>query len=142
MQRASLGLKHISYRMIVFSNVGEPLQALCNTSIYFILLLIYIYEVCSHIYLLLGQYQSSSLVIPAKKSLRLLFENSATKNQTSILTFLGVCTYTALSYNMFGYFSRWRPYRAMNCREVEHSKTAMILVYGVSMIKDLKHERH
>ena len=24
----------------------------------------------------------------------------------------------------------------------EHSKTAMILVYGVSMIKDLKHERH
>ena len=30
----------------------------------------------------------------------------------------------------------------MNCREVEHSKTAMILVYGVSMIKDLKHEHH
>ena len=78
MQRTSLGSKQISYRMIVFSNVGEPLQALCNTFKYFILLLIYIYEASSHIYLLLGQ--SSSPVIPAKKSLSLLFEYSATKN--------------------------------------------------------------
>ena len=67
----------ISYRIIVISNVDEQLQALCNTSKYFILLLIYIYEASSHIYLLLGQSQSSSLVIPAKKS---LFEYSATKN--------------------------------------------------------------
>ena len=46
---------------------------------YFILLLIHIYEGSCHIYLLLGQNQSCSPVIPAKKSLSLLFEYSATK---------------------------------------------------------------
>ena len=80
MQRTSLGLNQISTRIIVFSNVGEPLQALRNTTKYFILLLIYIYEASSHIYLLLGQSQSSSLLIPANNSLSLLLAYSATKN--------------------------------------------------------------